>query len=443
MEINFQKKQQTQAISLNKATKSKGRKRIKGCNSFVGVRQRPSGKWVAEIKDTTQKIRMWLGTYETAEEAARAYDQAAVLLRGSNTRTNFLATRVSQDSPLASRIRNLLKIKKIAKVKSLDDLANSTSCNSTNSVQSYTTTTSCENSLSIISNCSSSVSKCDDQISSENEQRSNCYKPIVSFDQEIIQESRQIFNGNSVQSTTASVTSSNISNFDEPISGMPVICSLNCDATMFSYCQSSLISSENAQRSNLYETILSCDQEITKESQLFNSNSVQSTTTSSVTSPNISNSDDPISSENVERSYLYDTLLSYNNIYTKIPRMRSGEGSVYADITPTVLFCDQEMTQESQLFDDSNTYKPDLDISTSSSSSRFSSFLLTELSWDYEEWLDIPSKTEMELTELEVMKLERQIPASLYAVNGVQDYMEITHDPYESLYDHHLLSYSW
>nr|GMD21565.1 importin-5-like [Ipomoea batatas] len=57
---------------------------------FVGVRQRPSGKWVAEIKNTTQKIRMWLGTFDTAEEAAQAYDEAACLLRGSNTRTNFL-----------------------------------------------------------------------------------------------------------------------------------------------------------------------------------------------------------------------------------------------------------------------------------------------------------------------------------------------------------------
>ncbi|KAF8043562.1 hypothetical protein BT93_A1779 [Corymbia citriodora subsp. variegata] len=80
-------------------------------NKYVGVRQRPSGRWVAEIKDTTQKIRMWLGTYETAEEAARAYDQAACLLRGSNTRTNF-ATHVSSDSPLASRIRGLLNNKK-------------------------------------------------------------------------------------------------------------------------------------------------------------------------------------------------------------------------------------------------------------------------------------------------------------------------------------------
>ncbi|CAN6334691.1 unnamed protein product [Urochloa humidicola] len=61
----------------------------RGRKRFVGVRQRPSGRWVAEIKDTIQKIRVWLGTFDTAEEAARAYDEAACLLRGSNTRTNF------------------------------------------------------------------------------------------------------------------------------------------------------------------------------------------------------------------------------------------------------------------------------------------------------------------------------------------------------------------
>ncbi|XP_073152323.1 ethylene-responsive transcription factor ERN1-like [Henckelia pumila] len=85
----------------------------KSRNKFVGVRQRASGRWVAEIKDTTQKIRMWLGTFETAEEAARAYDEAACLLRGSNTRTNFVTSHLhsSQNSPLASRIRNLLNTK--------------------------------------------------------------------------------------------------------------------------------------------------------------------------------------------------------------------------------------------------------------------------------------------------------------------------------------------
>ncbi|XP_044502404.1 ethylene-responsive transcription factor ERN3-like [Mangifera indica] len=64
---------------------------------FVGVRQRPSGRWVAEIKDTSQRVRLWLGTYDTPEEAARAYDEAARALRGENARTNFaLVNRSSQ-----------------------------------------------------------------------------------------------------------------------------------------------------------------------------------------------------------------------------------------------------------------------------------------------------------------------------------------------------------
>jgi EREBP-like factor len=71
------------AVGAVAAAQQRARKR------FVGVRQRPSGRWVAEIKDTIQKIRVWLGTFDTAEEAARAYDEAACLLRGSNTRTNF------------------------------------------------------------------------------------------------------------------------------------------------------------------------------------------------------------------------------------------------------------------------------------------------------------------------------------------------------------------
>lgn len=88
IDIQFQVSAKKNGRRLRRLSKLENTRYTNKCK-FRGVRQRPWGRWAAEIRDPNHRKRLWLGTYDAPEEAASVYDKAALRLKGPNAFTNF------------------------------------------------------------------------------------------------------------------------------------------------------------------------------------------------------------------------------------------------------------------------------------------------------------------------------------------------------------------
>ncbi|KAM7504700.1 hypothetical protein LguiB_003604 [Lonicera macranthoides] len=96
-------------LASSNPKKRAGRKKFRETRHPVyrGVRKRNSGKWVCEVREPNKKSRIWLGTHETADMAARAHDVAAIALRGRSACINFADSMWRLPIPASNDVKDI------------------------------------------------------------------------------------------------------------------------------------------------------------------------------------------------------------------------------------------------------------------------------------------------------------------------------------------------